>query len=87
MDITITKEKILQAAEENPCASSVLKILFPDVFHCDAHINITTENIGHLVLPRSSGNYHNRGIFLHESYNWQILKDSVGVLVLVPTKK
>jgi hypothetical protein len=36
---------------------------------------------------RGIGEYKGKGFYLDNDYNWEIVKDSVGHLVLVPTKK
>jgi hypothetical protein len=40
-----------------------------------------------LLAVRENGEYKNRGFFLNEKYNWEIVKDSFNRLVLIPTKK
>ena len=41
----------------------------------------------HFLQVRGCGEYENKGFYLHSDYNWEIVKDSNGVLVLLPTKK
>jgi hypothetical protein len=41
----------------------------------------------HFLQVRGCGEYENKGFYLHPDYNWGIVNDSNGVLVLLPTKK
>lgn len=36
---------------------------------------------------RTGGFYANKGFFLSDRFNWEIIKDSSDVLVLLPTRK
>jgi len=40
-----------------------------------------------LLAVRTFGEYENRGFYLNHSYNWEIVKDSLNHLVLIPTRK
>jgi hypothetical protein len=39
------------------------------------------------ISIRSAGEFAGKGFYLSDDYNWFIVKDSSGYLVLVPTKK
>jgi len=52
---------------------------------CDL-INVDLEIVP-LLNKRLYGNFKGKGYFLSVNYNWQIIKDDEGHLVLVPTKK
>ena len=43
--------------------------------------------VGELVSNRSGGNFANVSFWLNGSYDWQIVNDAGGCLVLVPTLK
>ena len=51
-------------------------------------VNINAINHSELHV-RNCGNFANKGYHLntHEGFNWQIVKDNIGELVLVPTKR
>ena len=46
--------------------------------------NISTNKI---IDIRGSGEYENKSFWLSEIYNWEMKKDSIGKLCLIPTKK
>lgn len=48
-------------------------------------LNIRSLSIA--PIKRSDGNLANKSYYLHSGYDWQIVKDSHGVDVLVPTEK
>jgi hypothetical protein len=48
-----------------------------EVFNCD---NICPSR-------RTQGNFRNCGFILHPEYDWVIVRDNVGELILVPLKK
>jgi hypothetical protein len=39
------------------------------------------------LTKRIDGEYENKSFFLNDNYNWEIIKDSNGMLCLIPTKK
>ena len=55
-------------------------------FHERDLINVKTEDVS-LIDVRIYENFANKGYYLNSNYNWQIIKDNVGELVLVPTKR
>lgn len=93
----ITEEQIKKIADESPSDGAVLRRLFPGVFK---HLNFS--GIGLKILSdadwpypfdkesieiRSFGSFRNRGFYLSSKFDWEILTDSEGIQVLVPTKK
>ena len=92
-EIKITKERILEAAKGCSQAKPTLKTLFPEVFKDDKYINIPSNcgrihcNGGIIIERRSGGDYGNKGFYLGKSVNWEIVKDSAGYNMLLPTKK
>lgn len=95
MKLETTKEKILKAAETSEQAKNTLKQLFPEVFEDDRYINlyemnnknyhISDNQISLLICIRTSNEYQNKGFYLSDQYNWEIVKDAAS-LVLLPTK-
>jgi len=92
-ELTINKEKVLEAAKTCPDAAKVLKTLFPEVFKDEggdvtilgyARIHSNKEEC--LLENRGIGRYKNKGFYLMPSFNWAIVKDA-GAEVLVPTRK
>ena len=41
----------------------------------------------HFLQVRGTGEYENKGFYLHDAYEWRLLKDRMNALVLIPTKK
>lgn len=40
-----------------------------------------------IIDIRLSGEYENKSLWLSEIYNWEMKKDSIGKLCLIPTRK
>lgn len=40
-----------------------------------------------IIVVRGSGEYENKSFFLNQYFDWEIKKDSLGSLCLIPTKK
>lgn len=53
----------------------------------DKYLDLTKKNTCDLLFVRTGGKFENKGFFLSVNYNWQIVTDSKGYKVLVPTKK
>lgn len=53
----------------------------------DKSVEVSDNSWGDIISVRSYGKYKEKGFRLSSRYNWQIVKDSMGELVLVPTKK
>lgn len=102
MKVETTKERILEAAKGCSDAKHVLKTLFPEVFEDDEYFDLSylpilpfTEEeairagfLGdNFFMVRKSGEYENKGFILGNRYNWKIVVDKYGYLVLLPTKK
>jgi hypothetical protein len=44
-------------------------------------------NDNDLLAVRVRGEYRDKGFYLNDDYNWEIVKDNYGILVLIPTRK
>lgn len=92
MELKITKEKVLEAAQKCSKAKETLKTLFPEVFEDDKSVDVGSV-VGKsffnndFLTVRADYEYQQKGFYLTHKYNWEIIKDSQGKLVLVPTKK
>lgn len=53
----------------------------------DKYFNVGYDNIDSFLGVRVFEEYSFKGFYLSSLYNWQIVKDSAGQLVLLPTKK
>lgn len=72
-------------ASDNNQKSILSKYLKQDDWSVDlSDLNISLNKI---IDVRKSGEYENKSFWLSESYNWEIKKDSIGKLCLIPTKK
>jgi hypothetical protein len=40
-----------------------------------------------LLAVRALGEYRDKGFYLDDDYNWEIVKDNYGDLILIPTRK
>lgn len=100
-ELKITKEKVLEAASKCPQSKETLKTLFPDVFEDDKYIDLSCSTgtlkcidgktpkfiLDGNISIRTFRSYEYKSFYLSSSYNWEIKKDSVGTLCLIPTKK
>lgn len=85
------KEKLI---DEFPELKEALLSLTKDV-DVAKHINDATAyapstnrtNTNYLICMRGSRDYEGKGFYLNDNYNWEIVRDSNGVIVLLPTKK
>lgn len=88
-----TKEQILEAANKCPQAKQTLKTLFPEVF--DDYKYLSKDELicksgfinRNMIDIRISDKFKNKGYYLSDSYNWEIITDDNGVLCLIPTKR
>lgn len=90
MKLEITKEKVLAAAAKCSTAKATLQTLFPEVFEEDKYLDLGGQyksSVSSLVCVRGNGEFKNKGWYLNSGYNWEIIKDSEGFRVLVPTKR
>jgi len=63
----------------------LLKDKSVDVTHyADALISVRPPR---LLDIRINGEYRHKGFYINSTYEWEIKEDSVGVWVLIPTKK
>ena len=84
-----SKENILKAYNENNSieVKKVLKDLFPKVFEEDKYFDkLRLESILSTIKIRNCDNLKNKGFYLHPNFNWEVIEDDLGVLVLIPTK-
>jgi len=72
-------------ASDNNQKSILSKYLKQD----DGSVDLSDLNISlnKIIDIRKSGEYENKSFWISESYNWEIKKDSIGKLCLIPTKK
>lgn len=78
MELKITKERVLEAAEKCGAAKNVLKSLFPEVFEDDDFMKIPLVNHSHEIFPSGSplvniiqvagGHYHEQGLWVSGDY-------------------
>lgn len=80
-----TKENIL-LAHKNGCEAvrKTLETLYPDLFE---GVEVPNAAIKGFLLTSLDGDYKGKGFYLNDSYDWEIVKDCNGELILVPTKK
>ena len=95
-NLTITKEKVLEAASKCSQAKETLKGLFPECFEEDKSINLYVMNKNasiingpfmDLIEVREIGEYKHKSFCLAYRYNWELKIDSDGYQCLIPTKK
>jgi hypothetical protein len=94
-NLTITKEKVLEAASKCETAKATLKVLFPEVFKEDKYLKFDgkfevsnyPKELDCKMGPRMFSNYADKGIWLSKTLNWEIVVDDQDELVLIPTKK
>ena len=98
-NLTITKEKVLEAAAKCSTAKETLKTLFPECFEEDKYFDLNSmfpeglnDRMKGIKSPvdiwiRSSGELNGKAFFLNKNINWNIITDSYGSLCLIPTKK
>lgn len=90
--LTISAERIKQAAEKCPTAKEVLKVLCPEAFE-DEHELHTFETFpdyyaGDIRIERrTASNFRDRGLFLDDLHEWVIVTDKVGYQVLTAKKR
>lgn len=68
-----------EMVEVEPCGHDWIDVARPK------HPPIKEESA--MIQVRRDGKLANRGFFLHDNYNWQIVEDDQGYMILVPTKK
>ncbi len=51
------------------------------------YLDLSKEGVSCFISLRIGGKYENKGFYLNDSYNWEIVEDNYGVLVLIPTRK
>ncbi len=76
---------IMFDAADNKQKSILSKYLKQD----DGSVDLSGYGISYsnIIEIRKSGEYEDKSFWLSESYNWEIKKDSIGKLCLIPTKK
>lgn len=98
----ITKERIKELAAKNPSDRAMLERLLPEVFEDEKSFNFSKvsqvavlrddinwpDNFDKYrgIQLRDSGEYALKGFYLYGGYNWEIVTDSSGIKVLIPTK-
>jgi hypothetical protein len=88
-DLKVTKERVVAAAAKCGDAARVLKELFPEAF-VKPHVasgELQIDGISRAEV-REYGEYEGIGFYLDDyRYDWAIVKDNEGTLVLVPTRR
>lgn len=51
------------------------------------YLDVSKEGVGRFLSVRLCGEYQNKGFYLNDSYNWEIVKDNENQFVLIPTRK
>jgi len=95
MELKVTPEKVLEAAEKCPQAIETLKALFPEIFKDDILINVHCDN-----SPTSPGLASENdpliwydkefGLVVNGNFDWVIMSNkplSSGHFLLIPTRK
>jgi hypothetical protein len=96
MELRITKDRVIEAANECPDATKVLKTLFPEAFSkklqvgyykqsSDLHA-LTIDNQIAIQL-RTIGRLADKSLFLSNLFTWRLEQDEFGITCLIPTKK
>lgn len=102
MELKVLKERVIDAAKNNPSAKPVLKDLFPEAF--DNLVTFTRrDGTYHIIIKdrvfdgsdlnpssiqiRTMGNYSHKGLFLNGSFYWEIVVDNEGYQVLTARRK
>lgn len=93
--LTITPEAVREAAKTCPDAEKVLKTLFPKAFEPPpikliwADRRLMMANYPYTLAEiRTGGNLAGKALWLNiASFHFDIVKDNMGVTVLLPTKK
>jgi len=94
MELKVDSERVREAAFECSDADKILRKLFPEAFLGNL-VSFTSLDHGlgtHLVnndviCIRSSGEYRGKGIYLSDTYKWEIVRDNEGFLVLIGRQK
>ena len=89
--LTITDEKVKEAAGKCPTAKIVLETLFPEAFNLSEidlleltngdyevfpyHLR-TLAKVGHFIQIRKAGPHAGKAFWLDPAYKWAICKDS-----------
>lgn len=71
------------------CTKDQLPIVSKYLKQDDGSVDLSGYGISYsnIIEIRKSGEYEDKSFWLSESYNWEIKKDSIGKLCLIPTKK
>jgi hypothetical protein len=92
--LTITKEKVLEAAAKCSTAKDVLKTIFPEVFVDDKFVDTSNwapmvNGFGSYVIrPCGTGDLAGKALWLSTDYNWRLSMDSDHhIVVIIPTRK
>ena len=98
MQLTTTKERVLETVEKDPQAKETLKTLFPEVFEDDKYFNLIAEGKkpAHTVFQKDyvkidlayevcNGKYRNKAFLLYPSCRWELVNEG-GDYILIPTR-
>lgn len=82
--VTITAERILEAAKTCPDAEKVLRTLAPEVFK---DVDLKGADLGDFMRVRDFGSLRRKSFYLDPAYTWSIETDDEDVQCLVPRRK
>lgn len=100
--LVIRKDKVLEAASKCSTAKAVFTVLFPEVFEENKYFDLSkftrfpfsqeaSQSAGFTTNSffqvRAEGPYAEKGFYLSNQYNWELVKEADDTLCLVPTKK
>jgi hypothetical protein len=80
--LQVRKERVLAAAAKCGDAKRILGELFPEAFEVD---DVNIKRFGDFLAIRSGGEYRHKAFYLCAGYKWEIKRDSVNALCLIPT--
>jgi hypothetical protein len=80
--LQVRKDRVLAAAAKCSDAKRILQEVFPEAFEAEA---LTIKKIDNYLTIRSGGEYRDKAFYLSAGFKWEIKRDSVNALCLVPT--
>lgn len=100
MELTITKEKVIEAASKCSQAKEILKTLFPEVFEEDKYFDLRTgteegervyvkDGLRIDVCNLASDEYKNKAFLLRGAARWELVPTGIvhNSYLLIPTRK
>ena len=84
--LTVTDDRVREAARNCGDARNVLKTLFPEAFEPE-YVEFTESNMTEFIGPRVSGVFQGRCLYLMEGFDWEVTTDGEGCRVLVARRR